>query len=142
MLGRVARRVGTGLGRCGHLGDSLRLEAARRGRGAQPRPVRLRDKPTGEVWMRNGTSDHPTLVSCFVKGLHRPLRPLPERPTILDIGANADAFSVGSGGATQRSVESLTMGTLLDRCGFDAAKDSRHWDTVVAWRGGSGTAGL
>lgn len=256
MIGKAVRRVGTGLSLCGGLSRYLQLEAARWGSGQQPRSVRLRYKPTGDVWMRNGTTDYPTLVSCFVKGFHRPLRPLPPRPTILDIGANvgytlidfrhhhpdarligvemdadnhalatrnidglgrvlllhaaiwcedgevrydaganADAFAVGSGGAAQRSVESLTMGTLLDRCaveradyvkldiegaekdlfgrgdlawlqrvdqisvelhgtldsqslvallrahGFDAAKDSRHWDTVVAWRGGSGTAG-
>lgn len=255
MLGRAARRVRTGLDLCGHLGHYLRLEAARWGRGQQPRPVRLRYKPAGDVWMRNGTTDYPTLVSCFVKGFHRPLRPLPDQPTIIDIGANigytlidfrhrhpdarligvemdadnhalasrnieglgnvqllhaavwcedgevcydaganADAFSVGSAGAAQRSVESLTMATLLDRCaverahyvkldiegaekelfdrgdlgwlqrvdqisvelhgtleareliallrehGFHAVKDSRHWDTVVAWRGGA-TAG-
>ncbi|WP_341891694.1 FkbM family methyltransferase [Variovorax sp. YR752] len=255
MLGKAVRRVSTGLSLCGSLGRYLGLEAARWSGGSKPRPVHLRYNACGAVWMRNGTTDYPTLVSCFVKGFHRPLQPLPPRPTILDIGANvgytlvdfrhhhpdarligvemdadnhalasrnveglgnvqllraavwcedgevrydasadADAFAVGSGGAAQRSVEALTMGTLLDRCGvsradyvkldiegaekdlfergelgwlqrveqisielhgtlkapelmallrehgFQAAKDARHWDTVVAWRSTAGTA--
>lgn len=88
MLNKVARRVRTGLDLCGSVPAYLGLETARLFGGARPRPVRLRYKPRSPVWLRNGTTDYPTMVSCFVHGYHRPTHALPPRPTILDIGAN------------------------------------------------------
>lgn len=88
MLNKVARRVGTGMHLCGGLVPYLGLEVARLRGGREPRAVHLRFQPNGPVWLRNGTTDYPTLVSCFVHGYHRPKHALPDHPVILDIGAN------------------------------------------------------
>jgi FkbM family methyltransferase len=88
MLDRVIRRVRNGLALCDGLGAYLELEAARVLGGSEPRAVRLRLRPGGLVRFRNHTSDYATMVSCFLCGYHRPLRPLPPNPVILDLGAN------------------------------------------------------
>lgn len=88
MLGRALRRVRNGMALCDGLGAYLRLEAARLRGGAEPLPVRVRWRPGAPLWFRNGTTDYSTLVSCFLDGYHRPVRPLPRDPVILDLGAN------------------------------------------------------
>jgi FkbM family methyltransferase len=87
-LSRIVRRVRRGLAICDGPRAYLGLELARIRGGHAQRPVRLRFKPEGPVWFRVGTTDYPTMVSCFVEGYHRPARPLPIHPVILDIGAN------------------------------------------------------
>jgi FkbM family methyltransferase len=69
----------------------LKLEASRLLGGYGPHPLRLRYKVDSNqypVWFRNQTTDYATLVSCFEKGYHRPVHPLPAHPIILDLGSN------------------------------------------------------
>jgi FkbM family methyltransferase len=88
LVGRTLRRVSTGMALCGSVGAYVQLEAARLRGGRRPQALRLAGKAAGPVWMRNGSTDYPTLVSCFIQGYHRPLRPLPAAPVIVDVGAN------------------------------------------------------
>jgi len=50
--------------------------------------VRLRGAPGRLVFFRNNSTDYATLLDCFLSGVHRPTQPLPNNPTILDLGAN------------------------------------------------------
>lgn len=88
MIGKAIRRVRNGLALSEGPGAWLGLEAARLRGGSEPRAVRLRIRPGGQVWFRNGTTDYATMVSAFLDGYHRPLRPLPPEAVILDLGAN------------------------------------------------------
>ena len=51
--------------------------------------VRLRGAPGKLIFFRNKSTDYATLLDCFLSGFHRPNRPLPSNPVILDLGANA-----------------------------------------------------
>lgn len=88
MLGKLIGRIRNGLALSDGFGAYLGLEAARIFGGGGPLAVRLRWRPGGLVRFRKGTTDYATMVSCFLSGFHRPTRPLPPEPVILDLGAN------------------------------------------------------
>ncbi|MBL8990760.1 MAG: FkbM family methyltransferase [Phycisphaerae bacterium] len=60
-------------------------------RGSRAQPVWVRLRPAGglPLLVRPGTTDARVIVDTFVGLYHLPPGPLPERPTILDLGANA-----------------------------------------------------
>lgn len=59
--------------------------------GSRAQPVWVRLRPAGglPLLVRPGTTDARVIVDTFVGLYHLPPAPLPERPTILDLGANA-----------------------------------------------------
>ena len=66
----------------------IHLEIMRLSSGNSQCGVRLRGAPGKLIFFRNKSSDYATLLDCFLSGFHRPTRPLPNNPTILDLGAN------------------------------------------------------
>lgn len=88
---KLTQRINRGLGLTANIPAYIQLETSRLFGGQGPHPLRLRYKPESvnhPVWFRNKTTDYATLVSCFEKGYHRPVRALSDRPVILDLGSN------------------------------------------------------
>lgn len=91
-MGKLTQRINRGMELSANFPAYARLEVARLFGGYGPHALRLRYKRESDkhpVWFRNNTTDYATLVSCFEKGYHRPVRPLNANPVILDLGSNA-----------------------------------------------------
>ncbi|NDP47088.1 MAG: FkbM family methyltransferase [Sulfuriferula multivorans] len=90
-MGKLIQRINRGLSLSADFPAYMKLETSRLFGGQGPHPLRLRYKRESNkypVWFRNKTTDYATLVSCFVEGYHRPVRPLSASPVILDLGSN------------------------------------------------------
>ena len=88
MIAKFLNRVRKSLAVSNSLISFIRLETLRLTGGSSKCGVRLRGAPSRLIFFRNNSTDYATLLDCFLSGFHRPTRPLPINPTILDLGAN------------------------------------------------------
>jgi len=88
MIIKFFNRIRKSLAVSNDLISFIHLEFMRLISGSSQCGVRLHGAPGRTVFFRNNSTDYATLLDCFLSGFHRPTRPLPINPTILDLGAN------------------------------------------------------
>ena len=89
MITKLVNRIHKSLAVSSDFISFIHLDLARlMGRDSQC-GVHLRGAPGRKIFFRNNSTDYATLLDCFFSGFHRPNRPLPSNPVILDLGANA-----------------------------------------------------
>jgi len=88
MIAKFLNRIRKSLAVSNDLISFIYLELSRLISGSSQCGVRLRGAPGRTVFFRNNSTDYATLLDCFLSGFHRPTRPLPNNPVILDLGAN------------------------------------------------------